>query len=35
MAAGVARRLLWFVLLWCAGVASLFVVAYAIKLAIG
>lgn len=35
MEPGLARRLLWFVLLWCAGVATLAVIAYAIRLAIG
>jgi hypothetical protein len=31
----IARRLLWFVGLWCAGVLSVAVVGYAIKLALG
>ncbi len=30
-----ARRLLWFILLWCAGVMTVGVVAWVIRLALG
>lgn len=30
-----ASRVLWFVALWCAGVATVGVIAYAIRLVIG
>jgi len=33
--AGTGRKLLWFVGLWCAGVAAVTVVGLAIKLMIG